>query len=80
MQPLLLHVREVCDLTGYSKAHIHRLIARGELPCVRSGRSVRVLRSALLRWIATQAGEPIDLPAEQRNAIGDKPTASGEAA
>lgn len=60
--PLLLHVREVCELTNYSKAHVHRLIQRGELPCVRSGRAVRVPRAALLRWIADQSGQPIDLP------------------
>jgi len=79
VQPLLLHVSEVCDLTGYSKAHVHRLIARGELACVRSGRAVRVPRGSLLRWIAAQSGEPVDLTSFD-GAVDVRSTAPGEAA
>ncbi len=49
--PIALSVRGpsgICAQTGYSPAFIYRLIDTGQLPAVRVGRSVRVLRLDLV--------------------------------
>ena len=44
---LALTVSALQAETGFSENHIRNLIARKELPCVRSGRAIRVLRRDL---------------------------------
>ncbi len=48
---LLLRPAEVVEITGWSRAKVYAMAAAGEIPCLRSGRSVRVPRAALERWI-----------------------------
>ena len=40
-----------------SRRHVERLLARGELPCVRLGRAVRVAVTDLDRYIAMRRSE-----------------------
>lgn len=49
--PLLLRATEVAALLSLSKSKVHEMMQTGELPCIRTGRSVRVQRSALDQWI-----------------------------
>ncbi len=48
---LLLRAEEVAHLLGIGRSKVYELIAAGELPVVRVGRSLRVNRLALERWI-----------------------------
>lgn len=52
-EPLLLRGGEVAELIGCSRALAYRLMQRGTIPTLRvpGGKSVRVPREALLRWI-----------------------------
>jgi excisionase family DNA binding protein len=50
-QPLLLRAAEVAAILGIGRSTVFELAASGELPVVRIGRSVRVPRHALYRWI-----------------------------
>ena len=52
--PLLLRASEVASLLGLGRSTVFALLADGELPIVRIGRSVRVPRAALERWIDEQ--------------------------
>ncbi|HLH70449.1 MAG TPA: helix-turn-helix domain-containing protein [Candidatus Dormibacteraeota bacterium] len=47
----LLRVEEVAELLRVGRTKVYQLLARGELPVVRIGRSVRVPRRRLLAWI-----------------------------
>ena len=49
---LVLTVKEVARLLGINKNSIYGAIARGELPHIRIGRSIRVPRAALERFLA----------------------------
>jgi excisionase family DNA binding protein len=51
MTALLLRPEEVWRELGISRTVAYAMIARGELPVVRIGRSVRVPREALERWV-----------------------------
>lgn len=48
---LLLRAEEVGHLLGIGRSKVYELIAVGELPIVRVGRSLRVNRLALERWV-----------------------------
>jgi excisionase family DNA binding protein len=49
----LLAVPEVADRLGYRPTYVYELLKRGELPCVRDKKFVRVRRSALDTYIAS---------------------------
>ncbi len=51
LEPLLLRPTEVGKLLGLGRSTVFAMLATGELPVVRLGRSVRVPREALERWI-----------------------------
>ncbi len=51
MEPLLLRAGEVARLLCLGRSKVFAMLAAGELPTVRFGRSVRVPRVALERWI-----------------------------
>jgi excisionase family DNA binding protein len=55
-QRLLLRAEEVRMLLGIGRSKVFEMMARGELPVVRMGRSVRVPREALEQWIADRTG------------------------
>lgn len=54
---LLLKVEDVARLLGVSKPHAYNLVARGEIPSVRIGRSLRVRRDQLLAWLDATGSE-----------------------
>lgn len=74
MTPLLT-VREVADLLRISMSKVYVLAARGELPCLRVGKSLRFPLDAIERWVAEQteypsareekAGSGVDRPPER---------------
>jgi excisionase family DNA binding protein len=52
MEPLLLKAGDVAKLLGLGRSKVFAMLAVGELPVIRIGRSVRVPRAALERWVA----------------------------
>ena len=52
MEPLLLKAGDVAKLLGLGRSKVFAMLALGELPVIRIGRSVRVPRAALEDWIA----------------------------
>ena len=52
MEPLLLKAGDVAKLLGLGRSKVFAMLAVGELPVIRMGRSVRVPRVALEDWIA----------------------------
>ncbi|MDP9363538.1 MAG: helix-turn-helix domain-containing protein [Chloroflexota bacterium] len=59
--PILLKAEQGARLLGISRSKFFQLMAAGELPgVVRIGRSVRISRAALERWVREQSGEPAD--------------------
>jgi excisionase family DNA binding protein len=51
LKPELLRVEEVAWVLQIGRTKVYELIGAGELPVVRIGRSVRVPRHWLERWI-----------------------------
>ena len=51
MEPLLLKAEEVAKLLRIGRSKVFAMLAAGELPVVRLGRSVRVPRAPLEGWI-----------------------------
>ena len=58
IEPLLLRISEVVKMLNLSRSKVYDLIARGELPSIRIGRSCRVPRTALHAWLASQVSTP----------------------
>jgi excisionase family DNA binding protein len=54
MEPVLLKAGDVAKLLGLGRSKVFAMLAVGELPVIRIGRSVRVPRAALEDWIAEQ--------------------------
>jgi excisionase family DNA binding protein len=52
---MLLRVEELADELRVSRAQAYRLIARGDIPSFAIGRSRRVLRTDLERWVRSAA-------------------------
>jgi excisionase family DNA binding protein len=53
----LLNLNDAARYLGVSRRHVERLLARGELPRVRLGRSVRIVVADLDRLIAARRSE-----------------------
>jgi excisionase family DNA binding protein len=54
LEPLLLRATEVGKLLGLGRSKVFAMVAAGQLPAIRIGRSVRVPREALERWVREQ--------------------------
>lgn len=54
MEPLLLRPTEAADLIGVGRSKIYELIAKGEVPSIRIGSSVRIPAEGLREWIAAR--------------------------
>jgi excisionase family DNA binding protein len=52
MEPLLLKAGDVAKLLGLGRSKVFAMLAVGQLPVIRIGRSVRVPCAALEDWIA----------------------------
>ncbi len=58
-EPILLRAEEGAALLNISRTKFFELMATNSLPgVVRIGRSVRISRAALERWVEEQSGEP----------------------
>lgn len=57
LEPLLLKAPDVANLLGLGRSKVFAMVAAGGLPVVRIGRSVRIPRQALERWIRDQTIE-----------------------
>ena len=57
LEPLLLRATEAGKLLGLGRSKVFAMVAAGELPVIRIGRSVRIPRQALERWIRDQTIE-----------------------
>jgi excisionase family DNA binding protein len=49
-----LKVPEVAEILRIARSRAYELVAEGQIPAVRIGRSVRVPRDELDRWLAEQ--------------------------
>jgi excisionase family DNA binding protein len=58
----LLTVAEVAEMLRVSTMTVYRLIRTGELPAVRVGRSYRVKKTDLERYLDEQMVRPDDVP------------------
>jgi excisionase family DNA binding protein len=58
MDKLLLRPTEAADVIGVGRSKVYELIAKGVIPSVRIGSSVRVPVDALRAWIASQINRP----------------------
>jgi excisionase family DNA binding protein len=52
MERMLLRPAEAAEAIGVSRSRMYELLASGELPSIRVGRTVRVPVAALHAWIA----------------------------
>ena len=57
LEPLLLKATEAGQLLGLGRSKVFAMVPAGELPVIRIGRSVRIPRQALERWIRDQTIE-----------------------
>lgn len=58
-QPILLKATEAARALNVSRSKLYELMAAGSLPgVVKIGRSVRISRHSLERWVREQTGEP----------------------
>ena len=55
MEKLLLRASEVAESLGIARSKTYELMASGDLPTVRIGRSVRVPATALEEWIEARS-------------------------
>lgn len=56
--PILLRAEEVALQLGLGRTKVFEMLAAGELPVVRIGRSVRVPRRSLEQWVDSQTLPP----------------------
>lgn len=57
VERLLYRPAEAADSIGVSRSRMYELIASGEVPSVRVGRTLRVPVDALRRWVEQQLAE-----------------------
>jgi len=50
-EPVLLRAQEVAKILGIGRTKVFEMLATGELPVLRIGRSVRVPRGELHEWV-----------------------------
>jgi excisionase family DNA binding protein len=75
MAPLLLKAGQVAQLLGLGRSTVFALLAAGELPVIRIGRSVRVPRVALEHWIDERSHDVAnqgDLGGRLERDLGDR--------
>ena len=52
--PRLLTIKEVSEQTGIGRWRLYELLASGDLPHLRIGKTFRVPEDALVKWIEQQ--------------------------
>ncbi len=53
MDRLLVRPSEAAELLGLGRSKVYELVAAGEIPAVRIGKSVRIPMEALRQWVTT---------------------------
>ncbi|WP_374713532.1 helix-turn-helix domain-containing protein [Symbiobacterium terraclitae] len=53
VEPMLLTVAQVASMLQIARSKAYEMVAQGEIPSVRLGRSVRVPRAALAAWVTS---------------------------
>ena len=56
-EKLLLRVPEAAEMTSVGRSKAYELVAGGEWPSIRVGRSVRVPLAGLLEWVKRKTDE-----------------------
>jgi excisionase family DNA binding protein len=63
MSQMLLRAEEAARALGIGRSKLYALVAAGELPVIRIGRSTRIPAAALERWVEertiSRAGNPV---------------------
>ena len=54
MEKILLKPTEAAETLGIGRTRVYEMLASGELPSIRLGRSIRVPVAALKQWIERQ--------------------------
>jgi excisionase family DNA binding protein len=54
--PRLLTIEQAAQYLGYTPAAARHMVAKGQLPCVRNGRTIRFDAADLNRWIEDHKG------------------------
>ena len=55
-RPLLLRAEEAARLLGLGRSTVFALMAAGDLPSVKIGRSVRIPYASLVEWVRERTG------------------------
>lgn len=56
MEKMLLKPSEAAEILGIGRTRTYEMLASGELPSIRMGRSIRVPVAALKRWVEERQG------------------------
>lgn len=56
----LVKIGELKRITGFSLGKLYQMAATGEIPSLRTGRSVRVPLAAFKRWLAHNTVDPVN--------------------
>lgn len=59
LEPVLLTVKQLRELTGYGRNQIYDLIHSGQLGHIQVGKSLRVPRVEFDRWVANAVQRPV---------------------
>lgn len=60
MKRLLLRPNEAADLLAVGRSKLYELIAAGEVPSMKIGKSLRVPAAALEQWVAEHAASAVE--------------------
>jgi excisionase family DNA binding protein len=64
-EPALLRVEEASRYLALGRTKTYELVAQGEIPSIRFGRSLRIPREALRAWLAAQLRETGTIPPQE---------------
>ncbi len=62
MEQLLVRPSEAAELLGLGRSKVYALIASGELPSVKIGKSIRVPVEELRQWVHGRVSAPGTIP------------------
>lgn len=80
MEKLLLRPIEVAHMTGICRSKIYEMLASGELPQIRLGKSVRVPADALREWIAIHQVLPASMMQDDNSIPSNRSSSTANAA
>ena len=70
MDSLLVSIPDAAAQLAISRSKAYQLVAAGELPVLRIGRSARIRREDLAAWVETKLGTPS--PRAMLDRLGDR--------